>query len=490
MVTYRLKKIISFLIILAFISSNLLLPVQNFHSVFTGTTVSAATQKTKWPAAPSLYGQSAILIEASTGTILYEKKSRKKMYPASITKIMTALLTLENCSLDETVIYSENAIKSLEYGDANAECQIGEKMSVKDCLYALMLTSANETATALGEHIAGSIDKFADMMNERAAQAGAEGVHFTNANGLHDKNHYVTAYGMAMIMRDALHYDTFKDIINTSEYTIKKNNKRKKPFYSIQRHKMVREYSGYYYDGIIGGKTGFTNESGTTLVTAAERDGMTLIAVVLNSNGDHVYLDTAALFDYGFKNFHMVNVSENDTRFKNDDTLTFKSPFTTSYSSICIDKDSDIVVPKKVKFSKLTSEISFGLSDNGFATITYKYGSKELGTANIKYTNTTAEPETETTTLETGASENTSSKDAVTQNSSTSAESITTSSDTQNITTAAQNNNAKKTTFKIPKILLPIIVSVVVVIIIIIIIILQRRKLNRIRAMKRQRNRD
>lgn len=484
MITYRFKKIVSLLIILMFIISNLFLPVQNPISAFTCTTVSAATQKNKWPAAPSIYGQSAILIEASTGTILYEKKSHKKMYPASITKIMTALLTLENCSLNETVVYSENAINGLEYGDANAECQIGEKMSVKDCLYALMLTSANETATALGEHIAGSIDKFADMMNERAAQAGADGVHFTNANGLHDKNHYVTSYGMAMIMRDALQYQTFRDIINTSEYTIKKNNKRKKPFYSYQRHKMVREYSGYYYDGIIGGKTGFTNESGTTLVTAAERDGMTLIAVVLNSNGDHVYLDTAALFDYGFDNFHMVNASENDSRFQNAETLSLKSPFSDTCSSICIDKDADIVIPKKVKFSKLSSEISFNLSDDSFATITYKYASRVLGTANIKYTSTTS------TALETEASETVSSTDTATQNSSTGAGSEMTSSGTQNITTAAQNNNSKRKTITIPKILLPIMIGVVLSIVIIIIIIIQRRKLNKIRTMKRNRNRD
>jgi D-alanyl-D-alanine carboxypeptidase len=295
---------------------------------------------------------------------------------------------------------------------------------------------------------------------------------------------------MAMIMRDALNYQVFRDIINTSEYTIKKINKRKKPFYSTQRHKMVLQYSSYYYDGIIGGKTGFTNESGTTLVTAAQRDGMTLIAVVLNSNGDHVYIDTTALFDYGFENFHMANVSENDSRFKSENSLTLQSPFTTTNSSVYIDKEASIVIPKKVKFSKLSSEISFNLSDDSFATISYKYGSKELGTADIKYTNKISQSETETTALETTTSETISSENPVTQNSSASAENITSSSDTQNITTAKQNNYSPKSTFKIPKILLPILLGIIVFIIIIVILILERRKLNKIRAMKRNRNRD
>lgn len=486
--TYKLKKVISLFTAVVIIAVGIFVPVYDFNSSF-GTTAVYAEKKSDWPSPPSLYGESAILIEASTGTILYEKKCRKKMYPASITKIMTALLAIENCDLDEMVVYSKNAVNSLQYEDANAGCQIGEKMSVKDCLYALMLTSANETATALAEHIAGSVKKFADMMNERAALAGAEGVHFTNANGLHDPNHYVTAFGMAMIMKAALCHRTFRDVINTSEYTIKKNNKRKEPFHSYQRHKMVRQYSGYYYDGIIGGKTGFTDQSGTTLVTSAERNGMTLITVVLNSNGNHVYNDTAALLDYGFNNFKMINVSENDNRFSDDTELNFKSPFTSEHSSICIDKDAAIPIPKKVKFSKLSSEISFDLKDDGFANITYKYGSKILGSANIKYTSTDlSSKETTNTSLETASEE--SSEDTATQNSPDSAENITTSLSTTNKSTSLTDSNTKKTTFKMPKILLPIVFGFIIVIIISVIIVLQRRRLNKIRAMKRHRNRD
>lgn len=483
MITYRFKKVLSALLIMMLVLGNIFIPITDSNTGLGIADVSAAPKKTStsWPKAPTLHGESAILIDASTGTILYDKKCNKKMYPASITKIMTALLTIENCKLDETVVFSKNAINGLEYGDANAGCQIGEKLSVKDCLYALMLTSANEVATALGEHIAGSTKEFAEMMNERAKKAGATGVHFANANGLHDPNHYVTAYGMAMIMRDALKYQTFRDIINTSEYTIKKNNKRKENFNSYQRHKMVRRYSGFYYDGIIGGKTGFTNQSGTTLVTSAERNGMTLITVVLNSNGNNVYYDTKALLDYGFDNFHKVNVAQNDSRFQNTESVTLKSPFCNDNSSISIDDSACVVIPKKAKFADLTSEISFGISNDKFATITYKYGSKSVGTAGIKYTNTVADTPNESST--------TSVAESGTTNLSSESVQSATALDTENKTATANSDNSKKSNFKVPKILLPIIIGIVIVVILILIIVMQHRRLNKIRANKRNRNR-
>lgn len=284
-----------------------------------------------------------------------------------------------------------------------------------------------------------------------------------------------------MIMRDALKYQTFRDIINTSEYTIKKNNKRKENFNSYQRHKMVRRYSGFYYDGIIGGKTGFTNQSGTTLVTSAERNGMTLITVVLNSNGNNVYYDTKALLDYGFDNFHKVNVAQNDSRFKNTESVTLKSPFCNDNSSISIDDSACVVIPKKAKFADLTSEISFGISNDKFATITYKYGSKSVGTAGIKYTNTVADTPNESST--------TSVAESGTTNLSSESVQSKTALDTENKTAAANSDNSKKSNFKVPKVLLPIIIGIVIVVILILIIVMQHRRLNKIRANKRNRNR-
>lgn len=452
-----MKKILSYILIFTITCTSVL--------CYTGTDVHAAKQsEAVWPASSALYGEAAVLIEASTGTILYEKKCHKKMYPASITKIMTALLTIENCSLDETVTFSENAVNSLSYDDANIGCLVGEQMSVKECLYALMLSSANEVATALGEHIAGSTAKFADMMNARAKQAGAKDTHFVNANGLHDENHYVTAYDMAMITRDASQYPLFNEIVNSTTYTIKKNNKRKESFTSYQRHKMVWPTSGYYYDGIIGGKTGFTDQSGTTLVTYAKRNGMTIIAVVLKSNGNNVYNDTKILLDYGFNNFNLVNVSENDSRFSENNASSLKSPFCSNKESIYIDKDSNVVIPKTAKFSQLTATFNFKNTEDSFATINYTFGDRTVGTAKVKY--------------------------EIVDCSSTKTDTENTSTEETTITeTKKDNATDSSASFKIPKFLLPAAIVVAVIVIILIFITIQKRRLERIRAMKRKRNR-
>ena len=465
-----MKKLLSFIFTIIF--------TINFSigMIHTNTTVvNAATDSNGWPAGPSVYAKSAVLIDASTGTILYDKKCHKKMYPASITKIMTALLTIEKCKLDEEVVFSQNAVSSLNYDDANFGCQIGEKMSVKDCLYTLMLASANEVATALAEHIAGSTDKFAEMMNVRAKEAGATNTHFVNANGLHNTNHYVTAYDMAMITRAASKYSVFNEIVNTTTYTVKANNKRKDSAQANQRHKMVWPTSGYYYDGIIGGKTGYTDQSGTTLVTYAKRNGMTLIAVVLHSNGTNVYKDTKTLLDYGFDNFTLVNASQKDTRFSTDDTTSLQSPFCTSTDLIYIDSESNIIIPKNFDFTKLTSQVQFNMSKDYFATITYKLGDRSVGTANLKYkSNTVSQKPTEETTKiqQTSAVSNTNDSSKET----------------------SKNDNSKKVKkdnkgIHLPDFLLPVIIIIVVVLFIISLIIMQQRRLNKIRAMKRNRKR-
>ena len=341
------------------------------------------------PKAPDIVGECAILIEPNTGTVLYEKDPNKKMYPASITKIMTALLTLEHCDMNETVVYSKKNIESLTAEDSNIQCKVGEKMKVKDCLYALMLSSANEAATALAEHISGNTEEFAKLMNARAKKAGAKNTHFANPNGLHNENHYVTAYDMAMIMKDAIKYPAFLDIIHSTTYTIPVNNKRTEPFTSYQRHMMIYPTSQYYDADVIGGKTGYTDQAGKTLVTYAKRGDVSLISVVLKSNGDVVFEDTKKLLDYGFDNFTYVNVSENDTKFNSDSSNTLVSPFSKTNASISVDKDASILLPNGVKFDDLDTEVNYKLTDSSFATITYRYNGMVLGSVPLRYTNNT-----------------------------------------------------------------------------------------------------
>lgn len=414
-----------------------------------------STSDADWPEGPDVFAQTAVLIDASTGTVLYDKKKDKKMYPASITKIMTALLTVENCDLNDTVTFSAGAVNALNYlEDANIGCQPGEKMSVKDCLYALMLSSANEVATALGEHVAGNLNNFVAMMNDRAKQAGAKNTHFANANGLHDENHYVTAYDMAMIMRAASQYDVFNQIINTVSYTIPKNNKRKEAFIAQQRHKMVSPYNAVYYEGIIGGKTGYTDQSGTTLVTMAERKGLRLICVVLHSNAQYVYSDTSSLLDFGFSHFQKLNVAENTDGFGTADE-GLQSPFSDTVTSVSFDKDSVVIVPKNTAFSKLSASVSFAQEKDSFATVTYTLGTHTVGTAKVTYRTTALAERDKQTTTE----------------------------------TASASVRKPKKSFHIPKSLIIIICIIIVIAVILILIIRHQKKINRIRAQKRRRNR-
>ena len=423
------------------------------------TSVSADDKKTSdWPEGPKVFATTAVLIDASTGTVLYDKKCHKKMYPASITKIMTALLTIENCNLNDTVTFSDKAVNSLNYfEDANIGCQVGEKMKVKDCLYALMLSSANEVATALGEHVGGDVKKFAEMMNARAREAGANDAHFANANGLHDENHYVTAYDMAMITRAAASHEVFNEIVNTVTYTIPKNNKRKQIFSSQQRHKMVSPYNAVYYDGIIGGKTGYTDQAGTTLVTYAKRKGMTLICVVLHSNGENVYKDTKLLLDYGFDNFEKMDISKVDSSFSNQKE-TLASPFNNQVSSIEADSNATLIVPKGVKYSDLSRKVTFKQEKDSFAQIDYSYLNHTVGSAKLSFKVTKAE-----------------TKPAASKQSTTESETTT--------------KPSPKKSFKIPKYMISLLIVLLILIGILTLLLLQKRKMNRIRAQKRQRNR-
>ncbi len=247
-------------------------------------------------------GNSAIVMEASTGSALYEKNAKEEHYPASITKIMTALLAIENSSLEEEVTFSSDAVYKTD-GSGIAR-DVGESMTMEECLYGLMLQSANECAYAIAEHVGGDYDTFIHMMNERAKELGCRSTHFNNPHGLPDTDHYTCAYDMALISREALNSETFRKIAGTEEYTIPPTNKHKEETYLRNTHKMLTNYQGseYLYDGCIGGKTGYTSAAKNTLVTFARREGMTLICVVLNEEKSKQYQDTTALLDYCFHN--------------------------------------------------------------------------------------------------------------------------------------------------------------------------------------------
>ncbi len=367
-------------------------PIQTFAALSsTGSVVSSVdTNSTTWPSAPDVSAGSCILIDADTGSILYEKNAYEKCYPASTTKILTGLLTIENCSMSDIVTFSKEAVASVNITeDANLGTKEGEQYTVEQALYGMLLYSANEIAYGLAEHVAGDLESFVDMMNAKAAEVGALNTHFANASGLFDQNHYTTAYDMAMIARACYNNATFVSIDSTyTTYTIPATNKTDTARTFKHRHKMLygREY---YYEYCKGGKTGFTDESQYTLVTFAEKDGMRLICVTFQEPDDASrFVDTKALFEWGFENFTKTTTSSsNISSLLTNDTIYTSDVFTSRALNYNLTA-SFITIPNSGSSSDVTVAIddNYDLTnDNGDLTVHLKYlfGENVVGTTTL-----------------------------------------------------------------------------------------------------------
>ena len=258
---------------------------------------------------------SIILIDAKTGNILYSKNAYEKKYPASTTKLMTAILTLENCKLTDVVTVSHNAIFSVPVGYSHASLQEGEQLTVEQLLNVLLIPSANDAAFALAEHIAGSVDEFSTMMNNKAKELGCLNTHFVNPNGIHNNDHYSTAYDLALIGQYAMKFDDIMRIAKISQYTLPKTNKydRTDRIFNATNG-LITKNDEYYYPSATGLKTGYTDKSGYCIVATAEKNGVELLEVVLGSESiSDRYKDCIKLFDYGFENYSNQNlVSSNE----------------------------------------------------------------------------------------------------------------------------------------------------------------------------------
>ena len=257
---------------------------------------------------PAVIAETAILMDAASGEILFDKNADQKMFPASITKLMTILLALEHGKLTDEITFSHNAIYSIEPGSAHIAIQEGETLTLEQVLRAIILRSANEASNGVAEYVDGSIEAFAKHMTARAKELGCKNTNFLNANGLHNENHYTTAHDMALIAKELLKHEEYRSMMSETYYEIQPTNKQTEVRYLHGQHQMLNENSLYYYKDAIGGKTGFTSEALNTLVTYAERDGMELIAVVMKCNGAEHYTDTASLFDYGFTHSESVKI--------------------------------------------------------------------------------------------------------------------------------------------------------------------------------------
>lgn len=260
-----------------------------------------------WPQGPQVEARSAVVMDVYTDSILYSKNADEKLYPASITKILTTLLACENLEMKDKVVVSQEAAYGIEPGSSSIYADTGEIFTVQQALMAVMLESANEMSLAIAETVSGSVKKFVELMNERARQIGCTNTHFNNPNGLPDETHVTTANDMAKIAKAAWFNPLFRKFTTKDVFEIPPTNKFSETRYLLNHHKMM-EGRDYAYDGVVGGKTGYTTAAGSTLVTYAKRDDTILLVVVMGTvNGG--WSDTAALLDYGFNSFERVKLS-------------------------------------------------------------------------------------------------------------------------------------------------------------------------------------
>ena len=344
-----------------------------------------SNQIENWPAGPAIGAQSAILMDANTGVILYAKNIDEKLYPASTTKLMTCILAAENCQLDEMIKFSHNAVFSIERGSSNIGIDEGQSMSLEECLYGILVASANEVANAVAEHIAGTTDDFALMMNQKAAELGCKNTHFTNPHGLFDEDHYTSAYDLALIAKAFFQNELLAKIGNMPSHHFQATATQPDDFIERNKHKLIT--GEIAYEGIKGGKTGYTDEARQTLVTCAEQNGMKLICVVMKEESPEQFYDTVKLFSYGFTNFSAVNVSENETDYSIQNSNFFNTSndvFGNSKPILTLNQSSYLIMPKTITFDDLDSQISYETSgENEVAVIEYYYHGAYVGNATV-----------------------------------------------------------------------------------------------------------
>lgn len=325
-----------------------------------------------WEKGPGTYGEAAIVMEVSTGAILYAKDIDSKQYPASITKVLTALLALENAELSDEVTFSHDSVAFLQPGDSTIGLKEGNIISMEQALHATLLASANEAAYAVGENVGRKVgydyNWFIEQMNAKVQQLGGVNSHFANTNGLHDANHYTCARDMALIGRELFKYPAFFKIVQTLDYKIPKSKSVEEHVF-YQKDKMLKPSDSNYYKYAIGGKTGFTSDALSTLITMAEKDGMQLVCVVLRTHGRNVYPDTTKLLKYGFKKFSKIDITE---MVQSEDVTEV------------MDGDNYVIVPKGITFADLDMELVPDTEFEDMATLSYTYSGTYVGCAKVK----------------------------------------------------------------------------------------------------------
>ncbi|MDD3653341.1 MAG: D-alanyl-D-alanine carboxypeptidase [Desulfotomaculaceae bacterium] len=327
-------------------------------------------------AGPEIVGQAAVVIDSKNGQVLFEKNPHQRMYPASTTKTLTAIIALENFQLSDLVTIPRNAC-NIE-GSAIG-LQEGEVISMEHLLYSLLLISGNDAAVAIASHYDSTVDGFIRLMNEKVAGLGAVNTHFKNPNGLPDPEHYTTAYDLSLIACHAMKNEEFRKIVATKTKTIQREDPKAQT-YLLNSNKLL-----WRYDGAVGIKTGYTEAARQCLVAAAVRQGRELITVVLGSEGNSIWNDTSTLLDYGFNNFELIKVAESGShitdvrvRYGVSDTISALAGYSLTYN---ISRDEPFVIRKEVKLKeKITAPIEAG---DELGEVMYYIGEQEIGKVSL-----------------------------------------------------------------------------------------------------------
>lgn len=387
-----------------------------------------------WPTGPVVSAESAILMDADTGAILYAKNIHQKEYPASTTKILTTLIASERCSMDEIVDFSYDAVHDIDPGSNHIAIDPGEQLTMEECLNAILIRSANEVSFAVAEHISGTTwQDFAPIMNERAKKLGCVDSNFVNPNGLPNENHYTSAYDLAMIGKAFFANEALCKMTMTHMLHISPSERQPDDIMEVNKMELIPG-GKYAYPYLVGCKTGYTDVARSTLVSCAEKDGMKLICVVMKDENPNYYEDTIALFDYGFSNFQRINISQTETRYNIENAGSFYSGndiFGNSTPILELNQTDCITLPNTITFQDAVSNISYDNTEPGqVAVITYTYNDVVLGTASLDFTaaengssvfrdNTAETAEATEETGETGEAQTTATEEGVAETGST-----------------------------------------------------------------------
>lgn len=346
-----------------------------------------AFAKPDWPSDTGIESEAGIVMDADSGAVLFGQNIHVQKAPASITKILTALVVIENSSLDDTVTFSHDAVYNVEDGSGNKNAiEEGDTLSVRDCLYLLLMRSSNQAANALAEHVGGSRDGFVKMMNEKTAELGCENSHFANPSGLNDDTQLTSVYDMALIASAAYKNDTLLTISKDKSYRLPATKNNPDGVTIQPEHKLLittDTESPNYYPYAVAGKTGYTSVAGQTLVTYAIKDDRRQIAVTMKSTQATHYQDTIALLDFGFLRFENVNISENETAYTSGDQPVQIGDNSYQPSDLSMDTSAVITIPKDASFADAEKTVITDLPEDAplgaVALLSYKYNDRKIG---------------------------------------------------------------------------------------------------------------